>query len=116
MPQHDIVTLLSDARGAANMIQGFITGHSWEDYQGNDLLRSAVERQFTILGEALSQLGQQDAQVAAAVPDLPRIVAFRNVLVHGYAVINDDIVWEIATTRLETLIAALDQQIGAVAS
>jgi uncharacterized protein with HEPN domain len=48
------------------------------------MLRSAVERQFEIIGEALSQLAKIDPAVAARIPDLRRIVGFRNVLIHGY--------------------------------
>lgn len=45
---------------------------------------------------------------AAQISDLPRIVAFRNVLVHGYAVIDDALVFEVATSRLLTLVVTLD--------
>jgi len=41
------------------------------------------------------------------VPDLARIVAFRNVLVHGYAQIDDALVWEVASTRVPELTALL---------
>jgi uncharacterized protein with HEPN domain len=44
--------------------------------------------------------------LAAEVPDLPRIVAFRTLLIHGYAVIDDRLVWEIATQRTAQLIEA----------
>ena len=54
----------------------------------NIVLHSAVERKFTIVGEALSQLARIDAQLAASIPQLSEIVAFRNFLIHGYAVIN----------------------------
>ncbi|MFT4305695.1 MAG: DUF86 domain-containing protein [Microbacterium sp.] len=41
-----------------------------------------------------------DADTAALVPDLVRIVGLRNVLAHGYAVVNDDVVWSAATIRV----------------
>ena len=56
------------------------------------MLRSAVERQFEIVGEALSQLAKAAPELAAQIPDLPRIVAFRNILRHGYAVVDNTIV------------------------
>jgi uncharacterized protein with HEPN domain len=67
------------------------------------MLRSAVERQFEIIGESLNRLSRVDPLTAANVPDLPRIVAFRNVLVNGYAAIDDVLVWEVATTRIDSL-------------
>ncbi len=41
------------------------------------------------------------------MPDLARIVAFRNVLVHGYAQIDDALVWEVASTRVPELTSVL---------
>jgi len=67
------------------------------------MLRSAVERQFEILGEALNRLSKVDPATAERIDDLPRIVAFRNILIHGYAVVDDRIVWEIVVTRLDLL-------------
>jgi hypothetical protein len=40
------------------------------------------------MGEALNQLSKLDATLAAQLPDLPQIVAFRNQLIHGYATVN----------------------------
>lgn len=71
------------------------------------MLRSAVERQFQIIGEALNRLSKVDSGTAGRVPDLARIVAFRNVLVHGYAQIDDALVWDVASTRVPELTAVL---------
>ena len=53
----------------------------------------AVDRQFEIIGESLAQLRTVDAETAASVPESARIVAFRNLLIHGYATVDDKIVW-----------------------
>ena len=52
MKQPDLRTLLHDAETAAARIQKFISDMSVVEYQANDLVRSAVERQFEIIGEA----------------------------------------------------------------
>lgn len=103
---------LWDARRASALIGEFVTGRSWEDYEADPLLRSAVERQFEIVGEALNHLARVDSELAEGVPDLARIVAFRNVLIHGYASIDDRLVWEVATARAPGLLAVLDDLLG----
>jgi uncharacterized protein with HEPN domain len=62
-----------------------------------------VERQFEIVGEALNQLSKVDPDAAARVPDLARIVAFRNILIHGYAVVDNELVWQVLVDRLPSL-------------
>lgn len=98
---------LWDAHRAAELIATFVDGKAWTDYTDDAMLRSAVERQFEIVGEALNRLARVDPDVAAQIEDLPRIVAFRNVLIHGYATIDDAIVWQVATGRIEGLIDLL---------
>ncbi len=89
------------------LIATFVDGKDWVDYADDAMLRSAVERQFEIVGEALNRLSRVDPDVAAQIDDLPRIVAFRNVLIHGYATIDDTIVWQVATDRIGDLIVLL---------
>ncbi len=100
------------ARRAAALVVEFVADRSWADYEADPLLRSAVERQFEIVGEALGQLGRAAPDLAAQVPDLPRIVAFRHLLTHGYAAIDDRLVWEVATERAAPLFAVLDDLLG----
>lgn len=111
--QRDPRAYLWDARRAAVLVSEFVADRSWAHYQTDPMLRSAVERQFEIVGEALGQLRRTAPDLAACVPDLPRIVAFRNVLIHGYAAIDDRLVWEVATERVAPLIAVIDGLLGA---
>jgi uncharacterized protein with HEPN domain len=100
---------LWDAQRAAEAIAEFTRGKSFEIFAGELLLRSAVERQFEIVGEALSRLRRDYPDVAARVPDLKRIVAFRNILVHGYAAIDRETVWRAVQENLPALRAVLSQ-------
>lgn len=99
--------LLWDLHTAAMRIQEFVTGRTWEEYAEDVLLRSAVERQFEIAGEAMF-LRKEDSETAERVPGVHRIVGMRNVLIHGYAEINDLTVWRTATGDLDALVTAVD--------
>jgi uncharacterized protein with HEPN domain len=79
----DALKLLWDARHATERVQRFTTGKTFTEYLADEILRSAVERQLEVAGEALAQLRKLDASVAAEIPDLVRIVGFRNILIHG---------------------------------
>lgn len=74
---------LFDAREAAKRIATFTASKSLGDYRRDDLLKSAVERQFEIIGEALAQLHKVDPAIASQVPDYQRIIAFRNILIQA---------------------------------
>jgi uncharacterized protein with HEPN domain len=110
--QRDPRAYLWDARQAAERVVAFVAGRTWQEYETDDLLRSAVERQFEIVGEALNKLHHSDPGLAEEIADLPRIVAFRNVLIHGYATVDDRLVWEIATERAERLVGTLNGLLG----
>lgn len=98
---------LWDAQQAALAIAEFVAGKTFDDYGRDRLLRSAVERQFEIIGEALNQLCGLDSAWRSRIPQLPQIVAFRNLLIHGYAAVNDRTVWRTIETALPELQAVL---------
>jgi uncharacterized protein with HEPN domain len=98
---------LRDALDAGDAIARFVRGLAFETYRANELVRSAVERQFEIIGEALGKLRQTDAAVARRIPELDRVVAFRNLLIHGYAGVDDRVVWGIVEGKLPALRAAI---------
>ena len=101
--QRDPRAFLWDVREAALAIQSFTTGMDAAAYTANPMAQAAVERKFEIIGEALNQLSKLDTAVAARIPDLAQIVAFRNQLIHGYATVNVSTVWNISQTALPAL-------------
>jgi len=101
--RRDPKTYLYDIREAGNRLERFIADKSFEDYLKDDLLRSAVERQFEIIGEALGQLGKMAPDQLEKISDAGKVIAFRNILIHGYAVVDDRVVWDIVQTKLPTL-------------
>ena len=73
-------------------------------FKQDRLLRQAVERNFEIIGEALRRLEKDDPHTAARIADYRRIIAFRNVLIHGYDGIDPAIVWSAVTDDLAPLL------------
>ena len=96
---------LHDIERAATLIEVFVAGKAAVDYAENAMLRSAVERQFEIIGEAVGQLARTDESAVERISDYQRIIAFRNILIHGYADVDDRLVWNVVETRLPNLIA-----------
>jgi uncharacterized protein with HEPN domain len=81
----------------------FTIGKTFEEYRADPMLRAAVERQFEIIGEALNRLSRLDRQVAQRITNHRRIIGFRNILVHGYAVVDDRVVWGVVEQNVDRL-------------
>ena len=99
---------LWDIRRAAGLLVEFTRGKTFADYEGDVMLRSAVERQFTIIGEAMNGLARIDEATAGRITHYQRIIAFRNVLIHGYATADNQEVWDVIDADIPTLIREVD--------
>lgn len=96
---------LFDIAESCRLVLEFTKGRSLERYATDPMLRSAVERQLEIVGEALSQaLRHHPRALADRIPEAPRLIAFRNQLAHGYANVADDIVWAIVERDVPRLL------------
>ena len=110
--ERDARSYLWDMGEAADAIARFTTGMDSVSYAENEIVRAAVERKFEIIGEALPQLAKRDPVLARRVPDCRDIIAFRNLLIHGYAVVDHDEVWDAVQTSLPGLRAAVAALLG----
>lgn len=88
-----------DMQGAARSLTSFVAGRVWADYERDAMLRAAVERQFEIIGEALAQLAKRAPDLAGLIHEHRQIIAFRNILIHGYAEVDDRLVWDVVQSR-----------------
>jgi uncharacterized protein with HEPN domain len=105
----DLKKLLFDIQEAALAIKQFIQGKELEDYVASDLLRSAVERKFEIIGEALNRIRQADEELLDEIAEHRKIIGFRNLLAHGYDAVSDEIVWEICGENLDALLTDVER-------
>ena len=101
--QHSYKMFLEDIRQAADSILEFTKDKTLTEYRQDSMLKSAVERQFEIVGEALNRLYKTDPAIASQIENYNQIIAFRNILIHGYDVIEDAVVWDVVSDYLPEL-------------
>jgi len=104
----ELAKYFHDVQSAAHTLAGFVEGRTWADYERDAMLRAAVERQFEIIGEALAQPAKRDPALAGRIREHRQIIAFRNILIHGYAEVDDRLVWDVVQSRLPTLLQQVD--------
>lgn len=106
--QPESAAFLWDVRAAGVRITTFTDGLTGKGYAADELRKSAVERQLEIIGEALNQLRKADPSTAQRIPDISRIVGLRNILAHGYAAVDDSVVWGAVSERIPALLAVVE--------
>jgi uncharacterized protein with HEPN domain len=94
-------TYLFDIQKAIELIREFTQDQSFEMYQKNVMMNSAVERQLSIIGEAIVQLLKLEPNVS--ITSARQITGFRNILIHNYARVSPAVVWTIVQDDLATL-------------
>lgn len=98
---------LLDAAEAGQAVLDFLGEADAARYGADRLLRSAVERQLTVLGEAARRALDEEPELRQRMPDLVYAVGLRNRLVHGYDTVDDAIVHDTARADLPGLVRAL---------
>ena len=107
LPKH-----LYDALQAARLASEFLGETPFDEYAANLLLRSAVERQLEILGEACWRILQEAPHLKTQLPETAFAIGLRNRIIHGYdrvdpAIIHDTVKRDMPEL-MERLKAALD--------
>jgi uncharacterized protein with HEPN domain len=106
-PERSDAAHIWDMLGAARAVARYLAGRTSQDYADDDMLRSAVERQIEIIGEAARRISPD---FRAAHPEVPwqKIIGQRHVLAHDYAEIRHDRLWRVATEAIPELIVQLE--------
>lgn len=100
----DVRKNLIDVLQAAEEIQTFVLGMDFRSYQTSLIAQRAVERDFEIIGEALHRIRQIDEESLEKISEYHRIIEFRNILLHGYDIVDEIIVWNAVANHLPRLI------------
>ncbi|MCB9932254.1 MAG: DUF86 domain-containing protein [Planctomycetes bacterium] len=102
--QRDPHVLLEDVFNACRLIEKFVGDTDFNAYRHNEMLRSAVERQFSIAGEALNVIRGGWPAIADDIQSIHAVIGFRNILIHGYSIVDHEVVWRIIKDHVPVLI------------
>lgn len=86
----DLPAYLQDVLEACNSVEDVMSDVSLDEYRGKRAVRSAAEREFIIIGEALRRVSARDETLFSSISNSRAIVDFRNLLALDYGAVDDD--------------------------
>ncbi len=104
---HDPLVCIEDAIKACELILEFTEGLDGEEYFNDSKTKAAIEREFEIIGEALNRIKNINIELLSNIDNWKEIIGFRNVIIHGYDVIEDEIVWDTVKRNIPELLTQL---------
>ena len=108
---HDPLVCVDDAINACELILEFTHNMKDVDYYVDAKTKAAVEREFEIIGEALNRIKKIDSNILAEIDNWREIIGFRNVIAHGYDIVEDELVWDSIRTDIPLLLDQLKHKI-----
>lgn len=108
---NEIKKYLFDIQESIDSIQKYLGDQrDFKVYLSNKMLRRAVEREFEIIGEAMSRIEKLDP--AIEISTKRQIIGMRNRVIHGYDKIDNEIVWGTIVRHLPTLKIEINNLLG----
>jgi uncharacterized protein with HEPN domain len=102
---------LQDILDAAADIKEFVSGVTYCDFENSLLIQRAVEREFEIVGEALNRVSRIDEELFDSIGDARKIVGFRNIIAHGYDILESHIIWSAVSENLPQLVTEIQSKL-----
>ena len=103
-----VLKALEDVQDCASFVVASSKGKDLSYYRRERLFRQAVERNLEIIGEAIGRISRYDAETASRISEHRRIIAFRNRLIHGYDLLDDELVWETVKAEVPALLSEVE--------
>jgi uncharacterized protein with HEPN domain len=104
MPQRSREAYLWDIADSCRAILEYVHDSDLPDFKQNRMLRRAVERELSIVGEAVSQATRHFPELEEPIGSARQIVGFRNRIIHEYAEVDTEIVWAIVQNEVPRLL------------
>ena len=99
----DLSAYLEDIYDARVAIKEVTEAVSLQEYRAQRAVRSSVEREFIIIGEALRRISILDERLFLSISNSRAIIDFRNLLAHNYGAVDDDSVFGLVHSDLIVL-------------
>src|SRR5512136_2456036 len=106
MKQPEDRVLMLDMLDHARRAVAAVEGRTRAQLESDAVLAAALERFIEVIGEAASKVSEAEREALDQIA-WRGIIGMRNRLVHGYAAVDHDVVWDVVTGDLPNLIAAL---------
>ncbi len=108
MSKRDAGVLLEDIRDAMRKVSSYIDGMDLAAFMADEKTVDAVIRNIGVIGEAAKQLPED---FKAAHPEIPwhQVAGMRNRLIHDYAGVDLEIVWQVASAALPAMAAEISR-------
>jgi len=100
--QLEIKKYLFDIRESIESIEKYLGDkRDFNIYLADKMLRRAIEREFEIIGEAMSRIEKLDSSIE--ISSKRQIISMRNRVIHGYDKIDNEIIWGTIVRHLSVL-------------
>ena len=111
MSRHNDTIYLRHMLEHARTAVGLASGKSRASLDEEPMLRYSLLHLITILGEAANRMSSEGRIACGQIP-WRDVVGMRNMLIHGYDIVDMDILWKTVEADLPAMIAILEESLS----
>lgn len=111
--ERDAELRLDDILRAVERIRSYTVGVTFERFAADNLLFDAVAMNVLVIGESIGRLPDRLKERLTGLP-WKSMVAVRNLVAHGYPELDERILWDIASTKLDEIEAVIAPMLASV--
>lgn len=104
----DVNLFLEDMQVACEKVIRYVKDLTQTQFLKDEKTYDAVVRNLTIIGEAVKNLPQKIRELHPSI-EWRKIAGFRDIAVHDYFGIDEDILWDIIQNEIPYLLTQLNQ-------
>lgn len=104
----DHTIYLEDILICIKKIEQYTDGMDFEVFKNNQLVVDAVIRNLEVIGETSKHIPDKIRKNYSSVP-WKSIIGLRNILIHEYFGVDEEIIWEIVSNDLKKLKPVLEK-------